>query len=121
MSTVFMVRLVGDYEKNVAVTDIQIPTPDGFKIIPAESKIFIRDDVDSARLRGWVTPAEVVEAYHDIPQKEQEPPAKDTIPTETKADLVIWIRDRGLADKFDLRRSKDDLARDVEAYFANSE
>lgn len=41
-----------------------------------------------------------------------------TIPNDTKANLVAWIREQGLAKQFDLRKSLADLTADVTAHMS---
>lgn len=41
-----------------------------------------------------------------------------TFPTDSKANLVAWIREQGLAEQFDLRKSLADLTADVTAHMS---
>jgi hypothetical protein len=127
MGNTFMVRLAGDPERNTENTSIQIPASGKFESVPVEAKVFNNADVIEARGRGWVLVREIVHAYltgNPEPAKEEEKP--DTIeekrgeplPAGSKAELVIWIREKGLASQFDLRKGLPSLIEDVTNYLS---
>ena len=136
MSKTMLYRLAGGYEPEIGSIrvegiDLQFKTFDEAALEGARGRGWVRinqildakasvdaestDQVDSGAITQSATDTASAETGAENAGDEQ---AAAAFPTDSKANLVAWIREQDLAKQFDLRKSLADLVADVSAHMS---